>query len=880
MDMLALTAITSLAQSADEPYTFTTLGFGSGDGTASVARFNHPFAVTAPSRDRHFAPLKMEASHRKRKPTAKPMKTAHVYFFARLILGVWLMFTTDLQGASRIQFALTTYTVAESAGAVTLTVQRQDDPSTAVSVDYATADGTATNGLKYTAVSGTLAFGTSETNKTIVVPILNEGFVEGTKTFQVILSNPTVGAVLGTRTNAAVRITDNDFGIQFQFATYSVPEDAGAVLLSVVRGDDGTLPVTAGFATTDLTAINGLDYTGTTTTLSFAPEERLKLVSIPILNNSLNQPSRNFRVTLANPVGASLGSQKTATVTIVDNDQGFQFDSTSYSVAEDAGVVRIGVLRGTDDTNSIVTVDFATSDSTATNGLDYGGITNKLFFAPGERVKLVTAPILNDGVKEPTESFRVTLSNPSDGAVLGSRATATVPIVDNDPGIGIELASYSVWENAGAITITVQRGNDVALGPITADYATSNLTARAGQDYQAVSGTLAFEQNETVKTITIPILPDGLVTKNTSFRVILSNPTGGATLGRTSTSVSILDATGLGTYRTVAPPFDTALTIGRSGGLNILTWSGGGQLQRADRPTGPWQMLTNASSPAAVQSALPTTFYRVTRPRPVNVYVPSSYDGQTRLPVVILLHGYTQTGAESESYFQFQPLAEARGFFYCYPDSMIDLVGNPFWNATDGCCDFLNTRVDDSGYLRGLIEEIGSQFAVDRKRVYVIGHSNGGFMAYGMACQSAHLIAGIASLAGMTFLDPSRCQPSQPVNVLHIHGTADDTVPYSGSALSGSQGWPASMPAFPGALQTVQTWAGYNSSTSRVMDATPSLDLTTDVPGLDTVVTRYTNGPPGGAVELWTINGGGHVPTLSSQFSPRVIDWLLSHSKP
>jgi polyhydroxybutyrate depolymerase len=52
------------------------------------------------------------------------------------------------------------------------------------------------------------------------------------------------------------------------------------------------------------------------------------------------------------------------------------------------------------------------------------------------------------------------------------------------------------------------------------------------------------------------------------------------------------------------------------------------------------------------------------------------------------------------------------------------------------------------------------------------------------------------------------------------------------------------------------------------------------VPGLDTVVTRYTNHPPGGAVELWTINGGAHVPTLSSEFSPRVIDWLLAHPKP
>ena len=107
----------------------------------------------------------------------------------------------------------------------------------------------------------------------------------------------------------------------------------------------------------------------------------------------------------------------------MDNDQGFQFESATYTVAEDAGAALIGVLRGTDDTNSTVTVDFATSDVTATNGLDYSGITNTLAFAPGERVKLVTVPILNNGIKQATRSFRLTLSNPTGGGVLGSRQT-------------------------------------------------------------------------------------------------------------------------------------------------------------------------------------------------------------------------------------------------------------------------------------------------------------------------------------------------------------------------------------------------------------------------------------------------------------------------
>jgi polyhydroxybutyrate depolymerase len=182
-----------------------------------------------------------------------------------------------------------------------------------------------------------------------------------------------------------------------------------------------------------------------------------------------------------------------------------------------------------------------------------------------------------------------------------------------------------------------------------------------------------------------------------------------------------------------------------------------------------------------------------------------------------------------------------------------------------------------------VIEEIGRQFSVDRKRVHLIGHSNGGFMAYRMACQSADLIAGIASQAGMTFLDPSQCAPSIPVNILHIHGTSDNIVPYAGGAVTTANpgfAFPWNTPAFPGALGDIQTWAAYNGASGLAADRAPSLDLTSDITGLDTVITRYTNSPPGGAVELWTILGGSHSPALSSQFSPLVIDWLLAHPKP
>jgi len=164
---------------------------------------------------------------------------------------------------------------------------------------------------------------------------------------------------------------------------------------------------------------------------------------------------------------------------------------------------------------------------------------------------------------------------------------------------------------------------------------------------------------------------------------------------------------------------------------------------------------------------------------------------------------------------------------------------------------------------------------VDRKRIFLTGHSNGGAMAYRVASESADLVAGIASQAGDFMPDLVPHRPSEPVNILHLHGTADGTVSYTGGYLT-NPNWPRYLSA----LETIQTWANYNGASNPISDPAPTLDLTTDVPGLDTVVTRYTTFPPSGAVELWTINGAGHGPTRSSQFSPRVIDWLLAHPKP
>ncbi len=259
--------------------------------------------------------------------------------------------------------------------------------------------------------------------------------------------------------------------------------------------------------------------------------------------------------------------------------------------------------------------------------------------------------------------------------------------------------------------------------------------------------------------------------------------------------------------------------------------------------------------------------------RPVTVHVPASYIPGTAAPLVILLHGYGASGALQDLYFGMTAVSDTRGFLYAFPDGTVDSDGKRFWNATEACCDLHGTKVDDSTYVSSLITQIQARYTVDPKRIFLVGHSNGAFMSYRMACDHADQVAAIASLAGAMFSDVSKCAPSAPVSILQIHGTADDTVLFDGDKIAGQ--------GYPGAKATVADWVTLDGCGATADTSAPPLDLDTRLAGAETTVTRYANGcKPGGHAELWTIAGGAHLPSLTASFSTRVIDFLFAHPKP
>ena len=162
--------------------------------------------------------------------------------------------------------------------------------------------------------------------------------------------------------------------------------------------------------------------------------------------------------------------------------------------------------------------------------------------------------------------------------------------------------------------------------------------------------------------------------------------------------------------------------------------------------------------------------------RPAKVVLPSNYDPSVQWPLLVLLHGYGLTGEIQDLYLGISERVDEFGFIELIPEGSLDSQGKQFWNAAPD--DLGLSEVDDVGYLRGLVQEAMETFSIDAGRVVFVGHSNGGYMAYKMACEAADLVTTVAVIAGSVFGGLDNCAPELPVSVLHVHGTADDVVPY------------------------------------------------------------------------------------------------------
>jgi polyhydroxybutyrate depolymerase len=221
------------------------------------------------------------------------------------------------------------------------------------------------------------------------------------------------------------------------------------------------------------------------------------------------------------------------------------------------------------------------------------------------------------------------------------------------------------------------------------------------------------------------------------------------------------------------------------------------------------------------------------------VYLPTNYTGSTNFPLVIYLHCYGWNAQQGMNYTKLHQVADSSDFIVVYPSAI------PNWNSGIGDNPSWPTpNVDDVGFINVLIDTMSNNYSIDPERIYACGYSNGGMMAYKLACQLSHRIAAIASVGGTISTSTAEsCNPVRTVPILQIHGTRDPWVP-----INGSTGWYS-------VDQTLSYWINFNDCVQTDTTILPDLDPTD---GCTVEKTTYTNPSDNCSVVYYKVINGGH----------------------
>jgi Calx-beta domain len=462
--------------------------------------------------------------------------------------------------------------VGEHDPTVSVPVTLSATPTSAVTVSYATENGTGSaqsscvndNTAVYESTSGTLTFAAGDTKpKKVTVTLMNcgVGLSAGFLTFFLNLSSPTNATIYRATTQIDVTgdvAASSTPGLYVMGAV--VDKSAGTVNVPVLLGGPSgaseSVPVTVSYSTHDGSAIAGTDYTTTKGTLTFPPGETVKNISVPILDRSGSAPNRSFTVSLTSPTNATI-AQGTGTVTIGASGApavpipGISAPPDVVVGAVD-GYINLPVTLSAPG-ESVVTVSYAMNDGSGSsqgscvndNTAIFEGTNGILTFVPGVTTQVVRVPLLNCGNTQALGflTFFLDLSSNSAGSAI-NRAESQIDVTSDvaassTPGLYVMGAVLD--NSAGTVKVPVLLGGPSGASEgiaVTVSYSTHNGSAIAGTDYTATKGTLTFPPGETAQNITVPIIDRSGSAPNRSFTVSLTSPTN-ATIAQGTGTVTI-----------------------------------------------------------------------------------------------------------------------------------------------------------------------------------------------------------------------------------------------------------------------------------------------------------------------------------------------------
>ncbi|MFZ4401257.1 MAG: HYR domain-containing protein, partial [Bacteroidales bacterium] len=443
--------------------------------------------------------------------------------------------TATINDNDHSTLAITGFTVNENVGTTTYTITQVGTVQNNLTVHFATSNITAISVSDYTAVTQTLTFGSSNPLvQYVTIPIIDDNLVEPTETLLGTISNldSNYQAVSIVKDTAIGTILDNDTA-RIAINDVIVKENEGPAVFTVTLIGNIQDALTLSYTTNDISALNPSDYTTTTGTVTF-PAGSLSgatlPISVPIIDNSIAEPTEYYHVDLSNIVctGASLFADNQGLGTILDNDTVTTINLAGFTVTETNGTVTHNFVATMNiPAQEPVIISFTTTNGTAGTSDFTAQNTVQYTILPGTTSINIPINVLGDLVTELSESFTGTISlvNANGQQIYIGTATATGTINDDDAAI-INVNNVTQVETNSGTTIfnfTVTLSN-ISDAPVSVNYATSNGAATiADLDYIANSGLLTFAPGETTKNVSVTVYGDTKLELDETFHLNLSN---------------------------------------------------------------------------------------------------------------------------------------------------------------------------------------------------------------------------------------------------------------------------------------------------------------------------------------------------------------------
>jgi Calx-beta domain/SdrD B-like domain/Dockerin type I domain len=448
----------------------------------------------------------------------------------------------------------------DSPGTFDFTVTISGEYTQNVTVNFSTNDGTATVAdSDYVAASGTLTF-TPGGATTMVVPVTvnADSKVEPNETFNVSLSNPSGNAVIGTPLGVGTIVNDDVLASLSIGSTTvnNVTTGTTTANFTVTLSEATTGPVMVAFATSDNSAIAGVDYESTSGTLNFTPGGSLTATfPVTIIGDPLPDDVETFLVALSNPVNASINvGQATGMIIPAVSEPAVSISDVTLPEGALGGTtdfVFTITLSGPSSQNAVVA--YETADGTATVGnSDYVAKSATITFTPGQTSRTVTVQVTGDNTAEPTETFLVNV-NAVSGSTGNAQGIGTIVDDDGAPTLTISDAVATPGTGVTEALFTVTLSGKVTQ-PVSVGFATADDTAMMGVDYLAVSGNLTFTPGGLpFQVIPVTVLGRSSPQADKTFFMTLSSQTPG--------DVVLGDDLGIGTIITQGLSIGDAVVV-------------------------------------------------------------------------------------------------------------------------------------------------------------------------------------------------------------------------------------------------------------------------------------------------------------------------------